>query len=195
MQGNNSSHSNQILLIYINLFQKIIQYSKDTPLHHTCKIPPWKMHRRTNLDELTNACSSIMDLIESVSHLLDISTGLVSLNIASVMNEHQQPRKENEEKFAVKLIKLLCGAAKLPTTAAGALRLYINCSSNQYNNLKTFLHAASLEYKSPSLDFLPNEKSLRKEDNSSFPGNVTYTIFGSGNEVLYTHDAKVFSFQ
>ena len=70
------------------------------------------MHRRTNLDELTNACSSIMDLIESVSHLLDISTGLVSLNIASVMNEHQQPRKENEEKFAVKLIKLLCGAAK-----------------------------------------------------------------------------------
>ena len=24
------------------------------------------MHRRTNLDELTNACSSIMDLIESV---------------------------------------------------------------------------------------------------------------------------------
>ena len=105
MQGNNSSHSNQILLIYINLFQKIIQYSKDTPLHHTCKIPPWKMHRRTNLDELTNACSSIMDLIESVSHLLDISTGLVSLNIASVMNEHQQPRKENEEKFAVRLIK------------------------------------------------------------------------------------------
>ena len=93
MQGNNSSHSNQILLIYINLFQKIIQYSQDTPLHRTCKIPPWKMHRRTNLDELTNACSSIMDLIESVSHLLDISTGLVSLNIASVMNEHQQPRK------------------------------------------------------------------------------------------------------
>ena len=140
---------------------------------------------------MTKACSNIVDLIESYSHLLDISSGLLSLNIASVINEHNQPTKENEKKFSLKLLKSLCGIAKLPTTAAGALRLYINSSSNQYRNLKTFLHAASLEYSNPSLDFLPNEKDLRKEDNSSLPGNVTYTICGSNDEVLYTHDAKV----
>merc|ERR1711973_168003 len=101
--------------------------SSSTPAYHqNCKIPQWILNRHKESNYLTKACSNIVDLIESYSHLLDISSGLLSLNIASVINEHNQPTKENEKKFSLKLLKSLCGIEKLPTTAAGALRLYIN---------------------------------------------------------------------
>lgn len=143
------------------------------------------------MDDLTRACSNIIDLVIGYASVLDISTALISLNIAKYF--HKEEKTEIEEKFAMKILKSLIGTDKLSSVAAGALRLYINCSSNQYRNLKTFLHAVSMEYQNPSFDFLPNEKDLRQEDNASLPGNVSYTIYGPENNVLYTHDAKVLS--